>query len=97
MPLPMRTLDAAELAEFRQSVRAAVSASDYPARVRDLEESGDGIDVDLWRLLAEDIGLAGLGLLVGRRLHYWHHFSALPVPPQGPHRIARRPLPVYHA
>ena len=62
MTLPMRTLDAAELAEFRQSVRAAVSASDYPARVRALEDSGDGIDVDLWRLLAEDIGLAGLGL-----------------------------------
>jgi alkylation response protein AidB-like acyl-CoA dehydrogenase len=60
--LPLSTLDPDELAELRATVRAAASDSGYPAGVRALEGSGTGVDEDLWRLLAEDIGLAGVGL-----------------------------------
>ena len=60
--LPPSSLDSGELAELRDTVRSAASDSGYPEAVRALEESSTGLDVDLWRLLAEDIGLAGVGL-----------------------------------
>lgn len=60
--LPLSTLDADELAELRSTVREAATEAGYPAGVRDLEGSATGLDADLWRLLAEDIGLAGVGL-----------------------------------
>ena len=60
--LPLSTLDRDELDELRATVRAAASEAGYPARVRDLEGSASGLDADLWRLLAEDIGLSGVGL-----------------------------------
>ncbi len=60
--LPLSTLDRDELIELRQTVREASSEAGYPARVRDLETSDTGLDPALWRLLAEDIGLAGVGL-----------------------------------
>ena len=60
--MPLRTLDDDELGEFRSSVRAAISAAGYPAHLRAFEESESGVDAGLWRLLADDIGLAGLGL-----------------------------------
>jgi len=60
--LPLTALDAAELRELRQTVREAASEAGYPEAVRALEGSGTGLDADLWRLLAEEIGLAGVGL-----------------------------------
>lgn len=60
--LPLSTLDRDEIAELRSTVREAASESGYPAGVRDLEGSTTGVDVELWRLLAEEIGLAGVGL-----------------------------------
>ena len=62
---PLSTLDADELAELRSTVREAATEAGYPAGVRELEGSATGIDADLWRLLAEDIGLAGVGLPEG--------------------------------
>lgn len=56
------TLDREELAELRATVREAVAESGYPAGARALEGDVAGIDTDLWRLLAEEIGLAGVGL-----------------------------------
>ncbi len=63
--LPLTSLDAAELRELRQTVREAASAAGYPEAVRQLEGSSTGLDPDLWRLLAEEIGLAGVGLPEG--------------------------------
>ncbi len=60
--LPPRTLDRDEIAELRATVREAATESGYPERVRELEGSSTGVDADLWRLLAEEIGLAGVGL-----------------------------------
>lgn len=60
--LPLATLDASELKDLRETVRDAASESGYPESARALEESTTGLDVDLWRLLAEEIGLAGVGL-----------------------------------
>ncbi len=60
--LPLASLDASELRELRETVRDAASESGYPEGVRALEESDTGLDADLWRLLAEEIGLAGVGL-----------------------------------
>jgi alkylation response protein AidB-like acyl-CoA dehydrogenase len=60
--LPLSTLDRDEQLELRQTVREAATAAGYPGAVRALEGSDDGIDVALWKLLAEDIGLAGVGL-----------------------------------
>jgi alkylation response protein AidB-like acyl-CoA dehydrogenase len=60
--LPLTTLDAGELRELRQTVRDAVAEAGYPEAVRQLEGSPTGLDADLWRVLAEDIGLAGVGL-----------------------------------
>ena len=62
LSLAPSTLDREELAELRATVREAVAESGYPARVRDLEHDATGIDADLWRLLAQEIGLAGVGL-----------------------------------
>ena len=62
LDLPMTTLDASELNELRETVRDAATESGYPAAVRELEASSTGLDTDLWRLLAEEIGLAGVGL-----------------------------------
>jgi len=62
LSLAPATLDREELAELRATVRAAVTESGYPARVRDLESDANGVDADLWRLLAQEIGLAGVGL-----------------------------------
>jgi len=62
LSLAPATLDREELAELRATVRAAVTQSGYPARVRDLESDANGVDADLWRLLAQEIGLAGVGL-----------------------------------
>ena len=60
--LPLATLDRDELIELRTTVRAAATEAGYPAAVRELEASSTGLDADLWSLLAEDIGLAGVGL-----------------------------------
>ena len=60
--LPLSALDAAELRELRQTVRDAATEAGYPEAVRQLEGSTTGLDPDLWRLVAEEIGLAGVGL-----------------------------------
>jgi alkylation response protein AidB-like acyl-CoA dehydrogenase len=62
--LALSSLDPGDLAELRHTVRAAVSESGYPAGARALEFQGEhpGLDPDLWRLLSEDIGIAGVGL-----------------------------------
>jgi len=62
--LALASLDREELAELRLTVRAAATESGYPERVRELEGRADnpGLDTELWRLLAEEIGLAGVGL-----------------------------------
>ena len=60
--LPLSTLDRDEQLELRQTVREAASAAGYPAAVRDLEASDTGLDPELWVLLAQDIGLAAVGL-----------------------------------
>lgn len=60
--LALTTLDAAEVRELRETVRDAAASCGYPEAVRGLEDSPLGLDADLWRLLAEDIGLAGVGL-----------------------------------
>jgi hypothetical protein len=62
--LALSSLDPAELTELRTTVRAAVNESGYPARARELEAqaTAPGLDPELWRLLAEDIGIAGVGL-----------------------------------
>jgi len=62
LSLDPATLDREERAELRATVRDAVAASGYPSAVRDLEHDATGIDADLWRLLAHEIGLAGVGL-----------------------------------
>lgn len=62
LSLAPATLDREELAELRATVRDAVAESGYPAGVRALEGDDAGIDADLWRLLAQEIGLAGVGL-----------------------------------
>ena len=59
---PLSTLDPDELGELRQTVREASTEAGYPEGVRALEGSDTGLDADLWKLLAEDIGLAGVGL-----------------------------------
>ena len=63
--LPLRSLDADELAELRQTVRHVASGCDYPSAVRVLEGSAAGVDAELWRVLSQDIGLAGVGLPEG--------------------------------
>ncbi|HAN71240.1 MAG TPA: acyl-CoA dehydrogenase [Actinobacteria bacterium] len=63
--LPLATLDPSELRELRETVRAAATESGYPEAVRGLESSPTGFDADLWRLLAEEIGLAAVGLPEG--------------------------------
>ncbi len=62
--LALASLDREELAELRLTVRAAATESGYPERVRELEARDDnpGFDLALWTLLAEEIGLAGVGL-----------------------------------
>jgi len=62
--LALASLDREELAELRMTVRAAATESGYPERVRELEAPGanPGLDTGLWSLLAEEIGLAGVGL-----------------------------------
>ena len=62
--LALSSLDPSELTELRTTVRAAVSESGYPARARELEAQSQspGLDSELWRLLADDIGIAGVGL-----------------------------------
>ncbi|MGI9135718.1 MAG: acyl-CoA dehydrogenase family protein [Candidatus Nanopelagicales bacterium] len=62
--LALASLDREELAELRLTVRAAATESGYPERVRELEARAEnpGLDTDLWTLLAQEIGLAGVGL-----------------------------------
>ena len=60
--LPLSTLDADEIAELRATVRDVATEAGYPAGVRELEGSPTGLDADLWRMLAQEIGLAGVGL-----------------------------------
>ena len=62
--LTLNSLDPTELTELRATIRAAVSESGYPARARELEAQSQspGLDSELWRLLADDIGIAGVGL-----------------------------------
>ena len=62
--LALASLDREELAELRVTVRAAATESGYPERVRELEASTEnpGLDPELWTLLAQEIGLAGVGL-----------------------------------
>ena len=54
-------LDREELAELRATVREAATEAGYPAGVRALE-GADGLDPALWTLLAQEIGLGGVGL-----------------------------------
>ena len=62
--LALSSLDPAERAELRSTVRAAASESGFPARAREFEgvSTDPGLDPDLWRLLSEEIGIAGVGL-----------------------------------
>ena len=62
--LALASLDREELAELRATVRAAATESGYPERVRELEAGTEnpGLDTELWTLLAQEIGLAGVGL-----------------------------------
>jgi alkylation response protein AidB-like acyl-CoA dehydrogenase len=60
--LPLATLDRDELIELRSTVRSAAAEAGYPAAVRELEGTSSGLDADLWKVLAEDIGLAAVGL-----------------------------------
>jgi alkylation response protein AidB-like acyl-CoA dehydrogenase len=62
--LTLASLDREELDELRLTVQAAVTEAGYPGQVRALEDQADdpGLDGELWRLLAEDIGLASVGL-----------------------------------
>jgi alkylation response protein AidB-like acyl-CoA dehydrogenase len=62
--LALSTLDPAERAELRSTIRAAADESGFPSRARDLEGQGahPGLDAELWRVLAEEIGIAGVGL-----------------------------------
>lgn len=60
--LPTAALDLDELAELRSTVRSAATESGYPGEVRELELSTSGLDPELWSLLAQDIGLGGVGL-----------------------------------
>jgi alkylation response protein AidB-like acyl-CoA dehydrogenase len=59
---PVATLDLEELAELRSTVRDVAAQAGYPERVRALEGSTTGYDVELWRTLATEIGLAAVGL-----------------------------------
>jgi alkylation response protein AidB-like acyl-CoA dehydrogenase len=62
--LPLASLDREELAELRLTVRTAATESGYPERVRELEgrSQDPGLDRELWKLLADEIGLAAVGL-----------------------------------
>lgn len=60
--LPLSSLDPDELGELRSTVQAATSEAGYPSQVRELEQSETGLDAELWTLLAEEIGLAAVGL-----------------------------------
>ena len=59
---PLATLDPSELAELKLTVQQVVDDAGYPARVRELEDSSANTDAALWTLLAQEIGLAGVGL-----------------------------------
>ena len=62
--LALSSLDGEELNELRITVLAAATESGYPERVRELENQlqDPGLDRSLWALLADDIGIAGVGL-----------------------------------
>jgi len=60
--LPLTSLDPDELVELRNTARAATTEAGYPTEVRALEDSDSGLDSDLWELLAQEIGLAAVGL-----------------------------------
>jgi alkylation response protein AidB-like acyl-CoA dehydrogenase len=60
--LPLSSLDPDELIELRSTVQAATSEAGYPSGVRELEQTETGLDAELWQLLAEEIGLAAVGL-----------------------------------
>lgn len=60
--LPLAALDLDELTDLRNTVRSAASESGYPVAVLELEKSETGLDLELWSLLAQDIGLCAVGL-----------------------------------
>lgn len=60
--LPLAALDPEELTDLRNTVRSAASESGYPVAVLELEKSETGLDLELWSLLAQDIGLCAVGL-----------------------------------
>lgn len=60
--LPLAALDPEEIAELRTTVRSAATESGYPTAVLELEKSETGLDLALWSLLAQDIGLSAVGL-----------------------------------
>lgn len=60
--LPLANLDPGEITELRATVRSASAEAGYPTGVRELEGVSAGLDEQLWKLLAKDIGLAGVGL-----------------------------------
>jgi len=62
--LPLRSLSDGEVSELRETVREVLAAAGSTSVARDLESPPDGVDYDsaTWRTLAQDIGLAGLGL-----------------------------------
>ena len=62
--LSLSELSARELGELRATVREVAEAAGGPAMARRLESAVDGADFDResWKTLAQDVGLAGLGL-----------------------------------
>ena len=51
-----------DLADLRAAVRDVCADADGPAAVRGLDLAGPGFDTRLWVVLAQQFGLAGLGL-----------------------------------
>ncbi|KAB2340393.1 acyl-CoA dehydrogenase family protein [Actinomadura rudentiformis] len=56
------TLDDEELEALRDTVREVCADAGGTTSVRELDENGRGYDERLWRVLAQEVGLAGLGL-----------------------------------
>lgn len=62
MTVATNTLDLAELAALRETVTAVCAQAGGPGLSRALEAAGGGYAEGVWRTLAEDIGIAGVGL-----------------------------------
>jgi alkylation response protein AidB-like acyl-CoA dehydrogenase len=51
-----------EQADLRRAMRDVVADHCSPQRLRDVIDSGDGYDEDLWRLVAGELGLVGIAV-----------------------------------